>query len=53
MKYVWKGHGGDWEIGNVSARQAALNHCMQNTRLICPVSVTNLAGNGTEYPVHP
>jgi len=25
MKHVWKGHGGDSEIGNVSARQAALN----------------------------
>jgi len=25
MKHVWKGHGADSEIGNVSARQAALN----------------------------
>jgi len=25
MKYVWKGHGEDSELGNVSARQAALN----------------------------
>jgi len=25
MKHVWKGHGVDSEIGNVSARQAALN----------------------------
>ena len=25
MKHVWKGHGADSEIGNVSTRQAALN----------------------------
>ena len=25
IKHVWKGHGADSEIGNVSARQAALN----------------------------
>jgi len=25
MKHVWKGHGADSEIGNVSATQAALN----------------------------
>jgi len=25
MKHIWKGHGTDSEIGNVSARQAALN----------------------------
>jgi len=25
MKHAWKGHGADSEIGNVSARQAALN----------------------------
>jgi len=25
MKHVWIGHGADSEIGNVSARQAALN----------------------------
>jgi len=25
MKHVWKGHGADSEIGNVSARQATLN----------------------------
>ena len=25
MKHVWKGHGADSEIGNVSARQATMN----------------------------
>jgi len=37
MKHVWKGHGADSEIGNVSARQATLNRWTAQSLDICSI----------------